>query len=123
MQNKKILCFLIILGILTITGCVKTRELTSLMDYGDYKNITEDNIKEIEIIRYTEGGDNHQIVDKDSVTGIYNNLKNKKLGKKTDRSCEDNTTVYAFTLNDETKITIEIECDWVVIGKDRYVLE
>ena len=96
----------------------------NLMEYGDYKDINIDNVKQVEIIKYTEGGDNHQILNnKDDIIRIYNNLKQKKLGKKTNMACEDNTTVYLFTLIDDTKLSIEIECDWVIINKERYLLK
>ena len=38
-------------------------------------------------------------------------------------TCEDNTTIYTFILTDNTEITIEKECDWLVIDKKRYKIE
>ena len=46
-----------------------------------------------------------------------------KIGRKTDMACDDNTTIYVFTLTDETKLSLEIECDWVVINNIRYILK
>ena len=105
-----------------VMGCTK-KESTSLMDFKDYKNIKEDNIKSIEIIRYTEGGADSKIVDEDSIISTYNKLKDKKIGKETNMACEDNTTIYVFTLTDGSEYKIEIECNWVVINNDRYLLE
>lgn len=123
MKKKIILNLLIIITLSILTGCNKSDESTSLMDYGDYKNITEDNIKQIEIIKYTEAGVNTTLVDENSIISVYNKLKKMKIGRKTEMSCDDNTTIYVFTLVDETKLSLEIECDWVVIDNVKYILK
>lgn len=123
MKKKIILITFIFSTIFITTGCSKSNELVSLMDYGEYKNITKENIEQIEIIKYTEAGTDSILVEDDSIISIYENLKKKKLEKKTNMSCDDNTTVYVFTLKDDSKISIEIECDWAVIGDDRYILK
>ena len=121
MMKKRLLVLLACL--LFITSCAKVQELTSLMDYGEYQKIDEYNIKKIEIIKYTEGGDDTQEVDEEDFQKIYNNLKEIKIGKETNMACEDNTTVYKFTLQDDTQLKVEIECDWVIIGNKRYIIE
>lgn len=123
MKKIIILNLLIIITLSILTGCNKSDESTSLMDYGDYKNVTKDNIKQIEIIKYTEAGSNTTLVDENSIIGVYNKLKKMKIGRKTDMACDDNTTIYVFTLTDETKLSLEIECDWVVIDNIRYILK
>ena len=123
MKKKIILNLLIIITLSILTGCNKSDESTSLMDYGDYKNVTKYNIKQIEIIKYTEAGSNTTLVDENSIIGVYNKLKKMKIGRKTDMACDDNTTIYVFTLTDETKLSLEIECDWVVIDNIRYILK
>ena len=123
MKKKIILNLLIIITLSILTGCNKSDESTSLMDYGDYKNVTKDNIKQIEIIKYTEAGSNTTLVDENSIIGVYNKLKKMKIGRKTDMACDDNTTIYVFTLTDETKLSLEIECDWVVIENIKYILK
>lgn len=123
MKKKIILNLLIIITLSILTGCNKSDESTSLMDYGDYKNVTKDNIKQIEIIKYTEAGSNTTLVDENSIIGVYNKLKKMKIGRKTDMACDDNTTIYVFTLTDETKLSLEIEFDWVVIDNIRYILK
>lgn len=123
MKKKIILNLLIIITLSILTGCNKSDESTSLMDYGDYKNITKDNIKQIEIIKYTEAGVNTTLVDENSIISVYNKLKKMKIGRKTEMSCDDNTTIYVFTLTDETKLSLEIECDWVVIDNVKYILK
>ena len=123
MKKKIILNLLIIITLSILTECNKSDESTSLMDYGDYKNVTKDNIKQIEIIKYTEAGSNTTLVDENSIISVYNKLKKMKIGRKTEMSCDDNTTIYVFTLADETKLSLEIECDWVVIDNIRYILK
>ena len=123
MKKKIILNLLIIITLSILTGCNKSDESTSLMDYGDYKNVTKDNIKQIEIIKYTEAGVNTTLVDENSIISVYNKLKKMKIGRKTEMSCDDNTTIYVFTLTDETKLSLEIECDWVVIDNIKYILK
>ena len=123
MKKKIILNLLIIVTLSILAGCNKNNESTFLMDYGDYKNITKDNIKQIEIIKYTEAGANTTLVDENSIISVYKKLKKMKIGRKTDMSCDDNTTIYVFTLTDETKMSLEIECDWVVIDNIRYILK
>ena len=122
MKKKTVLNLLIFALIFILTGCLSTDDTISLMDYGNYKNIHEDNIKKIEIIKYTVGGDSSTIVPEDSMINVYNNLKKMQIGKKTNMVCEDNTTVYIFTLTDDTEIKVEIECDWVIIDNNRYIL-
>ena len=112
----------LIVAFLTLVGCSK-KVLTPLMEYDTYKNIKEDNIKKIEIIKYTEGGDQREEVDHDSIIKVYNDLNKIKIGKESNTTCEDNTTVYIITLTDDTKENIEIECDNIVINNKRYVLE
>ena len=121
-MNKWML-LLITIVLFSITGCNLNNNQISLMKYGDYQLITRDNIKQIQIIKYTEAGDETSIVDDNLITKVYNNLATKKIGKKTTRSCDDNTTIYVFTLTDDSKISIEIECDWVVINNERYILK
>ena len=123
MKKKIILNLLIIITLSILTGCNKSDESTSLMDYGDYKNITEDSIKQIEIIKYTEAGVNTTLVVENSIISVYNKLKKMKIGRKTEMSCDDNTTIYVLTLADETKLSLEIECDWVVIDNIKYILK
>ena len=94
---------------------------TYLMDYDDYKKITPYNIKSLQIIRYTEAGMSvKNIEDINQINGIYNYLKSIMIKRETKYSCEDNTTVYSFELSDNSKVRIEIECNWVVIKRKNY---
>ena len=97
---------------------------TYLMDYGDYKRINTSNIKKITVVRYAEAGEHSKTIsDSEEIARTYSYLKHVKLGKETKKACDDNTTVYSFELNDGFKITIVIECDWVVIKDKRYIIK
>ena len=75
----------------------------------------------MKIIRYTESGISEKsIVDKILINQIYNYLSQIKLTNESKMGCTDNTTIYSFTLNDNSNITIEIECDWIVIEGKNY---
>ena len=92
-----------------------------LLDFKEYKNLTLDNIKSLKIIRYTEGGANEKdITDINEITRIYNYMTLIKILDESKMSCTDNTTIYSFTLKDNTKASIEIECEWVVIKGKNY---
>lgn len=131
MKFKKIL--LILVALLLVTGCneeekeVKKdepKESISIMEYGDYKNIKLDDIEKITLYRTTIAGiDPTDYTSKEDIEGIYNGLKALKIGKKTDMACEDNSASYVFVLKNGEKYTINIECDWFIIGKDRYLIE
>ena len=95
-----------------------------LMEYSDYENIVPDNINELKIIRYTEGGAAEKIIkDKAQIKEFYNMLKQIKIGSKTTCGCTDNTTIYSFKLNDNSIQQIEIECDWVIIKNQNYLIK
>ena len=92
-----------------------------LLDFKEYKNLTLDNIKSLKIIRYSEAGVNEKdITDINEITGIYNYMTLIKILDESKMSCTDNTTIYSFTLKDNTKASIEIECEWVVIKGKNY---
>ncbi len=92
-----------------------------LMEFGDFKNITLDKIESIDYTRLTvAGSDTQTIIDKEEIKSIYNSLRNMKVGKETNQACEDNTKIYSFNMNDDKKIKIELECEWLVIGNKRY---
>ncbi len=94
------------------------------MEYEEYKVITPDNIQKIDINKYTEGGNIITIVDKqEDIQSTYNSLSKINIGKETEQACEDNTTAYVFTLKDGKTISIEIECDWVIIKNKHYMIK
>ncbi len=95
-----------------------------LMEYEEYKVITPDNIQKIDINRYTEGGNSVTTLDKqEDIQSTYNSLSKIKIGKETEQACEDNTTGYVFTLKDGKTISIQIECDWVIIKNKHYMIK
>ncbi len=98
--------------------------VTYLMDYPDYKKITLDNIKQLKVIRYTEAGAfEKKIEDKEEIAKIYDLLKQIILIDETKYSCTDNTTIYVFTLNDDSTSSIEIECNWIILKRKHYLFD
>lgn len=92
-----------------------------LLSLPNYKNLNPDNIKSLKIIRYTEGGVSEKLTkNKIEISEIYNFLKQVVLLGETNFSCTDNTTIYVFELNNNSKISVEIECEWVVIKGKNY---
>lgn len=124
---KKIITFIILLFIVFFVIFKVTKpgtKITYLIDTENYKDIVVNNIKEISIGRYTEGGLTTEYVkDKDEIRALYNKLSDIKIGKETNMACEDNTTVYNITLKDSKTKSIVIECDWILIGDKRYMIE
>lgn len=101
----------------------KPKNTVLLFEMPQYKDKKIDNITKIEINKYTEGGlITNTVEDKDEIDRIMYSLLNMKLGEETQAACEDNTTIYVITTPDET-IKVEIECDWVIIGSKRYLIE
>ena len=130
---KKIKIITLLLLLVAVVGCNNKqengkensqKEYVSIMDYGHYKNINLDDIKSIRRIRFTEAGDSTpEEFSKEEIESIYNYLKGLKVGEKTNMSCDDNTTVYTITMNNETEYSIEIECNWFVIDNERFAVK
>lgn len=92
-----------------------------LFSLDEYKDLTRDKVESIELIKFTEAGDARQTYTNESdIDTIYSVVSSIKIANKTERACEDNTTVYNLVLNDGTTRSVEIECEWVVVGKNRY---
>ena len=126
---KKFIFILILIPFLTCGLAYKTdKELDTklqnqyLMSLPNFRKITPEKTKAVRMMRYTEAGlDEKTTEDREEITKIYNFLNNIVLGKETKYSCTDNTTVYVFLLEDDTKIPVEIECNWIVIGRKQYL--
>ena len=129
MKNKKALIILLVLiliitFIILIINTKRTNNLekSNLLDF--YDEVHQKDIKEIEEIKYTEGGSSSMFYKSENdINKIYNILNKTKLKNKTNKSCEDNTTVYKITLNNKKVINITFECDWVIIGKYKYLVK
>ena len=134
--NRKIVLVIVIAFVIIIMEALvlfivrnnKDNEETQLkgplMEYEEYKVITPDNIQKIDINKYTEGGNIITIADKqEDIESTYNSLSKINIGKETEQACEDNTTAYVFTLKDGKTISIEIECDWVIIKNKHYMIK
>ena len=96
----------------------------SVLDHEYYKGLTLEDIVAVDVVFYGEGGEESKTyTDQEDIERIYNSWKNTKLGKETKQGCEDNTTVYIFKLKDNATISIEKECDWVIINNKRYLIK
>ena len=102
----------------------KVDEGKTLMELDHYKSIKVDNISSLYVKKLTVGGDTfEEVTDEAEIAAIYNNLNSKKVGEKTTNACDDNTTFYIFNLVDDSTVSIEIECDHVVIDNERYLIK
>ena len=99
-MNKKLLIILVLLLTLTFVGCKREKEEQkkdepkveekAIFELDEYKGLILDDIIELETVKYTEGGDNHETtIDKDEITRIFNMLKGTKIGDLTERACDD----------------------------------
>ena len=131
MNKKSIILLLIVLLGITIVLLIfnynkkQNTNYELLLNNSNYSSIKKDNIKEIIITNYTEGGDSSKTyTSKEDINKIYNSFKNKKIGPKTDITTEDFTTIYNFILLDNTSVIIEIEKnDTLVLNNNRYKLK
>ena len=99
-------------------------EAMFLFNMQQFKDLKLGDIESITITRYTEGGDSSEnISDRAKIAKIYNRMSNIKLGKETDMTCTDNTTVYSFNMKDKKSLIVEFECDWIIIGNKRYFVK
>lgn len=128
-MKKKIIiisvCLIIIFFIVyKFTRTENNIKITFLKDNEEYKDVTIKNIDNIQINKYTEAGlESKVITNKEDISSVYSDLLNIKYGEETDMACEDNTTIYLITLKNGKKKTITIECDWIIIGDKRYLIE
>ncbi len=125
---KKLLICIFMVTILLV-GCKKEEEVLTpptmktrlLIELDEYKDLKVEDVVSLEIVKYTEGGDQREtITDTEEINRIFNNLSKTKIGEETKRACEDNTTVYNFNTKDGKKYSIEFECQWLVLGNKRY---
>ena len=134
---KKVL-LLFLLSLVIITGCDMKKlkgkieetienqpaENISIMQLEKYKNFSFDSVKSLNVLKYTEAGVNKEaITDREQIQREYNAISRVRVLKKTKRACEDNTTIYEFVLKDDSKVTFEFECEWLVVGNKRYEIE
>jgi len=125
-MNKKVIIIIVILVIICLAlfgiKLSKTPEKGEfLFDFLGKEEFDVDEIELVNYIRYTEGGDNLiTYTERDNIESLYNTVKSIKVGKETNRACEDNTTVYSFKMRDGTDFTVEVECSWLVLNNKRY---
>lgn len=125
MKKKILICLIVVICLFIFVGCQNKKEETkTIRDFNYFKNINVDDIEKVEIIKYTEAGDNHkEITDLQEIKNTYSMINNIKIGEETDMACEDNATVYIFSLKNSKKVSIEIECDWIILNGKRYIIK
>ena len=133
MKKKFYIVIIVLIACLFISGCTSKEEnkkdtskvtTKSVLDHEYYKGLTLEDVTSVTIIKKTEAGiDEQTYEDEKEIKDNYNYWKNKKLGKKTNKSCDDNTTTYVFNLKDNATISIIKECDWIVINNERYLIK
>ena len=96
---------------------------TPLLEREEYQKITIDSIDSINVLRYTEGGSESKLLeDREEIENVFRYLENLQDGEETEMACEDNTTIYMI-YSQEEEYTIEIECNILVLGKERYIVK
>ena len=132
---KKIIIIVIVIAILLIgIGFILKKEPeektgkkikpTPVLELKEYKSLKLNRIKAAKMKRYTEGGlEETSAKDQEEIEAMYNRISHLQIISETTQACEDNTTVYEFTMEDDSIINVEIECDWIIIGNKRYMIE
>lgn len=96
---------------------------TPLFELEEYKDIKAEEIKMINIYHYTEGGVESTILNSEKeIKNTIKQLSKIKVGKETTMACDDNTTSYVLEREEDT-ITIEIECNVLVLPDHRYEIK
>lgn len=136
-MNKKVITVIIVIAVLLV-GFISYKILTKegsnmdneptmnkgIFEFEEYEGLDVQNVVKLEINKYTEGGNiPREIEDHDEILSTYNDLFRIRLIKECDMACEDNTTVYIFTMKDGKQYKVEKECDWFIIGNKRYYYE
>lgn len=97
-------------------------KINSVKDLDIYNDIKIDEVKSVDVTKYTEGGDNRETYkEKEDIMSFYKMIGETKLGEETEQTCDDNTTVYTFNMNDD-KVSFEFECNWLVLDGKRYLI-
>ena len=130
---KKIIALL--LSVVIITGCNLKEKIEKditnnpssnvpILEFDKYKGFSIDNVKSLNVIKYTVAGISEETVSEmDEIQSIFNYISRFSVGNETAMACEDNTTIYEFIMKDDSKVSFEIECDWLVVGNKRYELD
>ena len=94
-----------------------------IKELDDYKKINLDKVTSVEVVRVTIAGpESEEYKEVPSIEKYYNLVGSTKIGKETDMACEDNSTIYVFKMDDDTRVSFEFECDWLVLGNKRYMI-
>ena len=125
---KKILIVLLI--ICMTLGCQTKEKETisidekSIQELESFKKLSFDDIISLNIKKYTVAGLNEETyTDRNTIKEIYDQLSHIEIGEETSMACEDNTTIYVFTTNNNQKYSFEFECEWLIVNNKRYLVK
>ena len=103
---------------------VPSAQNNHLLSQPKYAKLKPDEIKSASIMQLTvAGATEKKITDKAEILNLYNYVNSIELGKETDMRCTDNSTFYTFYLKDGTRLSVEKECDWIILGKKAYIIK
>jgi len=94
-----------------------------LSELDEFKIIDLDHVTSVKVVKVTIAGpESEEYKEKPSIESYYNKIGNIKIGQETKMSCEDNSTLYVFVMDDDSRVTFTIECDWLIVGNKRYMI-
>ena len=94
-----------------------------LLEKEEYKNIKIEKIKKITVMKYLESGtESVEETEPKDIKATYKYLQSLRIGKESKSACDDNTTVYIIELDGDV-VSVEIECNNVVINNKRYQIK
>ncbi len=125
MKKVMIIIFsLLIIFFIVFTFTEPSIKTMYLKDYDYFKKIDLNEVYNVSISKYTEGGvETDTYIDKSDVDYIYKELSNIQIKEETNKSCDDNSIVYSFNLKNGKSIVITIECEWIIINNKKFLIE
>ena len=97
------------------------KDKTYLFDTESFEGFNIDGVTKVEVEKQTIGGkDRETITDKEQILKIYDEWKDVTIGERSTSSCDDNTIVYKFIMDDAREYKIEKECDSLIVDYNRY---
>jgi len=120
-----LILILLLIVVLFILLVQKDKSYTkNLMQLEEYQELKLEDIKTINIMKYTESGVESVLEEnKSDIKSTFNTLSKIKVGEETKSSCDDNTTIYIIEREEKDPISIEIECNILVLNKKRYLIK
>ena len=112
---------IIIIILLFATFSSSDDNYIGLFEHENYKNLKVQDIGYIEELTYTVSGiDTIKYDDSTKIQNTFDELQRIKIGKISKQSCDDNTIIYNLHLKDDTTVSIEMECNFIIIDGISY---